>query len=107
MPQEMSKYLNSPKDADWYACPSCGAEVRVGSAGCQKCRGRADEDDGDHPVHELPEDPDDFDYDEFVKREFGRDGRPGKSPRLPWKYQVGGILLLAALIWLWVLRYLF
>ncbi len=33
----MSRPLNSPKDADWYACPSCGAEVRVGSRGCPAC----------------------------------------------------------------------
>ena len=86
-------------------CPSCGAEVRVGSAGCSRCRGRAGGDDDDPPPGELPEDPDDFDYDDFVKREFGSKSC-GKAPGLPWKYQVGGILLLAALIWLWALRYL-
>jgi hypothetical protein len=25
----MSRYLNSPREADWYACPTCGDEVTL------------------------------------------------------------------------------
>ncbi len=34
----MAKNLNTPRDTDdWYACPSCGSEVLVGSHGCSRC----------------------------------------------------------------------
>ena len=41
----MSRPQPSPKDADWYACPGCGAEVRVGSRGCPQCSGKSWEQD--------------------------------------------------------------
>ncbi|HUA38016.1 MAG TPA: zinc ribbon domain-containing protein [Candidatus Sulfopaludibacter sp.] len=53
-------------------CPNCGAEVPPGAKACPECG--ADEKTGwseqaryDHL--DLPDD--DFDHDEFVKREFG------------------------------------
>ena len=104
----MSRPLNSPKDADWYACPSCGTEVRVGSRGCPKCsRDTAlkswEQDDYLDGV-DVPEDAAEFDYNDFVKREFGRRSARLKPAGLAWKWWLAGILLLAALIWVWVVR---
>lgn len=98
----MSRPLNSPKDADWYACPSCGAEVRVGSRGCPKCtkstaKKREQEDYLDGV--DVPDDPADFDYNDFVRREFGRGSSKIKPAGLAWKWWIAGILLLAALAW--------
>jgi hypothetical protein len=98
----MARPLNSPKDADWYACPSCGAEVRVGSRGCPQCSGkpaRWEQEDYLDGV-DAPEDPSEFDYNDFVKREFGG----GKASRLKphqikWKWWITAVLLLAASLW--------
>lgn len=103
----MSQYLNSHREADWYACPSCGDEVRVGSEGCRKCRGKCpadfeDEAEGDWPDGvDLPEDPEEFDYEDWKKREFGVKAKI-KPHHLPLKYWITGIVLLLGMIWAWV-----
>lgn len=97
----MSRPLNSPKDADWYACPSCGAEVRVGSRGCPKCTkgGKSWEQDEYLDGVDAPEGAEEFDYNDFVKREFGRGSAKIKPAGLAWKWWIAGILLLAALVY--------
>lgn len=99
----MSRPLNSPKDADWYACPSCGAEVRVGSRGCPQCTPGAGgkwKQDKYLDAVDLPDEPSEFDYDDFVKREFGGRGPANLKPHgIAWKWWIAGVLLLAALIW--------
>lgn len=104
----MSRYLNSPREADWYACPTCGDEVRVGSAGCRKCRpesaGPQDREkaggaEGEWPDGlDLPEAEEEFDYEEWKKREFGSAAKV-KPHHLPWKYWLAGVLLLLAMTW--------
>ena len=95
----MSRYLNSPREADWYACPTCGNEVKVGSSGCRACpSGKPVGQDAWTDGVDLPEDPDDFDYADWKKREFGPSSRI-KPHHLPWKYWLAGILLIAAMIW--------
>jgi hypothetical protein len=74
---------------DYYACPGCGAEVRVGSAGCSRCSPRP------APRPSSSHDDDDFDYDEFVREEFGR---PLKPRHLAWGWWATGIILLAAFL---------
>ena len=95
-------------DTDHFICPGCGAEVRVGGAGCPKCnrppkrRARKSwEQDEVYDGLSLPDDPEDFDYRAFVEEEF----EGGRKPHtLKEKiYWVAGVLLLAALIYLWVL----
>ena len=98
----MSRPLNSEKDADWYACPSCGAEVRVGSRGCPKCTpgaGRKWEQESHLDGVDVPDDPEDFDYDDFVKREFGRGPAAVKPAGISWKWWLVGLLLLAVLVY--------
>ena len=96
----MSRYLNSSREADWYACPSCGDEVRVGSAGCVKCRVLPGEAEDAWPDGvDLPEGAEDFDYEDWKKREFSTTAQV-KPSHLAWKYWLGGIFLLAALVWM-------
>lgn len=95
----MSRYLNSPREADWYACPTCGDEVRVGSSGCRKCRTVSKEPSEAWPHGvDIPEDPEDFDYEDWKKRELGKASKL-KPHHVPWKYWLAGICVLAALIW--------
>jgi len=55
-------------------CPACGAEVPPDAAACPECG--ADEQTGwneEHRVYDGIDLPDNnFDHDEFVKREFGK-----------------------------------
>ena len=101
----MSRPQSSPKDADWYACPECGDEVRVGSRGCTRCAGKPWEQEEYLDALDLPPDAEDFDYDDFVKREFGHGSARVKPAGLAWKWWLTGILLLAALIWAWAVRW--
>lgn len=95
----MSRPQPSPKDADWYACPGCGAEVRVGSKGCPRCSGKSwDQEDYLDGV-DLPPDPEEFDYDDFVKREFGRGSAKLKPAGFAWKWWITGVILLALILW--------
>ena len=98
----MARPLNSPKDADWYACPSCGAEVRVGSRGCSRCAGKtADWEKEDYlDGVDMPEDASEFDYNDFVKREFGGGGPSRVKPHhIKWKWWITAVLLLSASFW--------
>jgi hypothetical protein len=99
----MAHPLNSPKDADWYACPSCGAEVRVGSRGCPQCisaKSAKWEQDEHLDGVDLPEEAAEFDYNDFVKREFGgRSSSRLKPHSIKWKWWITAVLLLAASVW--------
>jgi hypothetical protein len=65
------------------ACPECGADYNSG------WREDADAYDG----VDLPDD--EFNYDDFVKREFGSRVKPAALNMIWW---IAGILLIAALI---------
>lgn len=59
---------------DYFLCPNCGAEVRKGKAACPEC-GSCDETGWSEAATQGYADggydeDDDFDYDEFVEREF-------------------------------------
>jgi hypothetical protein len=76
-------------------CPNCGADVPARARCCPACG--ADEKtgwaEGTETGHlDLPDDS--FDYDDFVKREFG-----GSDPRprgISWVWWATAVLLLAA-----------
>ncbi len=73
----------SRKEPEYFACPHCGAQVRVGAAACRQCGADAESGWGDHDDDWGAEadagyaDDDDFDYDEYLEREFP-EYAPGK-----------------------------
>ena len=86
-------------------CPNCGVDVPRNAKACPGCG--ADENTGWAEDAQqatsadlgLPEE--DFDYDEFVNREFAQ---PSPKPQgLHWAWWLTGIGLLIAILWFWVL----
>ena len=79
--------------SDFYICPTCDNEVRVGSPGCPTCNAGEDlEFDGDGIDLNLPED-DTFDYDSFIADEFG--GPPRKTRKEWFWWGVAVVTLIA------------
>ena len=82
-------------------CPNCGAEVPRNAKACPECG--SDEQTGwsDEAYAgglDLPDEK--FDYDDFVKREFG-----GKSPvprGLHWFWWVIALVILGVLLLFWL-----
>lgn len=86
-------------------CPNCGADVPRKAKACPGCG--ADENSGWEEGAEqataadlgLPEE--DFNYDEFVKREFAP---PSPKPQeLQWVWWLTGIALLLVILLTWIL----
>jgi hypothetical protein len=85
-----------------YICPFCDREVRVGEpcAGCaEKAKKVAKpkkswQQDKSLDGLDLPDD--DFNYDEFVAREFGK--APHRALGLKWYWWLLGIVVLAGMI---------
>jgi hypothetical protein len=79
-------------------CPNCGAEVPPKARACPECG--ADEETGwsERAAAQrlgLPED--EFDYDEFVKEEFGKKKRGPSRPQIGWFWWVVAVVLLLAI----------
>lgn len=82
-------------------CPHCGAEVPAGAKACPECG--SDEQTGwsEEARYDDLNLPDrNFDYDDFVEREFGKE-RPVPRGILRFWWLVA-ILVIAALVYLWV-----
>ncbi len=84
-------------------CPHCGADVPPKAKACPQCG--ADDETGwseEAGVSGLDLPSEDFDYEKFVKKEFG----PGKSSPsgLPWFWWLIAVLVLGACLWLWSRR---
>ena len=87
-------------------CPNCGALVPEKARACPECG--SDEETGwsDRAQSQRLDLPDDeFNYDEFVREEFGEEGKRGSAvpqvkPRgISWLWWIVGVLLLLALLW--------
>lgn len=82
-------------------CPNCGADVPRGAKSCPECG--ADEKTGwsDSSYADRLGIPDDkFDYDEFVKEEFGP---PRVKPRgIHWIWWVTAVVLVLLLVFLFL-----
>jgi zinc ribbon protein len=82
-------------------CPNCGAEVPPNARACPECG--SDEQTGwSDAAHtsglDLPDE--EFDYDEFVGREFGK---PEPKPRgVRWVWWVAALILAGTLFLLWL-----
>jgi hypothetical protein len=62
---------------DYYICPRCGEEVKVGSKRCTTCDPPKPWEQGEHMDGvdiDVPED-DTFDYDQYIDEEFGDGAR--------------------------------
>lgn len=82
-------------------CPHCGARVPTQAKACPKCG--ADESTGWSEAAredglDLPDD--NFDYEEFTKREFG--GAMATPRDLHWFWWLVALLLVAGLLLLWL-----
>jgi uncharacterized membrane protein YvbJ len=82
-------------------CPNCGADVPSGAKVCPEC-GSDEETGWSEEAHadglDLPEE--NFDYDDFLKREFG-----GKKPvprGISWFWWVVALVVLAAFVLFWL-----
>jgi len=80
-------------------CPNCGAEVPPNAKACPQCG--ADEETGwseEARADDLGLSGENFDYEEFVKREFGG-GKKRALPRgIHWFWWVVAILILGAFL---------
>ena len=81
--------VNVPRNAK--ACPGCGADENTGWA----------EDAQQATAADLGLPDDDFNYDEFTKREFGKSS--AKPSGLHWVWWLAGIAVLMAILFTWVL----
>lgn len=83
-----------------FECPICGAEVSPNASGCRECG--AEKIEGrwvDSQIHDGLDLPDDeFDYEDFVEREFGSSGRKKTGKELFW--WIVAILTLIAFLFL-------
>jgi hypothetical protein len=84
-------------------CPVCGEDVPRGSLACPACGADHNSgwriDAGDHDALDLPDD--DFDYDDFVRREFGSALKPAGIKKIWW---ITAIILLVLSIALYFYR---
>lgn len=77
-----------------FPCPVCGEEVKRGRKSCRAC-GASDSDGWDsHSGGELADTSGEFDYEDYVEREFQvRDGNPPFSKRDSIKFVIWLILV--------------
>ncbi len=86
------------EDDDYFLCAHCGAEVKIGALFCRKC-GASDDSgwgqDDDVLLDDETAVDDEFDYHEFVRREF-----PGAvdEPIYPGRLKQLGIAIVILLI---------
>jgi hypothetical protein len=79
-------------------CPNCGADLPRNAKACPGCG--ADETTGWSEAagtEHLGLPDEEFDHEEFTRREFG--GRTPKPAGIRWFWWVVGLLVLAAMIW--------
>jgi len=87
-PNEMAR-SKPRRQPEWFHCPNCGEAVRLGAKACPHCgsdeeTGWRDEADGEPGLEgDLA---DDFNYDEYLKREFSDPHPANQLPggRLAW-----------------------
>ena len=74
---------------DTFICPNCGAEVPAKAKACPECG--SDEKTGwsDKTIYDGTgiEDPDEFDYDDLKRREFGGGTRRSRREWLWWLWR--------------------
>ena len=75
-------------------CPNCGADLPAKARACTECGACPDTGWADEAQHESTHLPgEEFDYDDFVQREFGEGGRPA-GKRMHWVWIGVAVLLI-------------
>jgi len=86
---------------DTFICPNCGAEVSAGAKACPECG--SDEKTGwsENTIYDgtdiVDPDEDDFNYEDWKRRELGR--APRKSGR-GWVWWLVALLVSVIVVWL-------
>tara|TARA_R110000850_G_scaffold7010_10_gene26462 strand:- start:650 stop:958 length:309 start_codon:yes stop_codon:yes gene_type:complete len=82
-----------------FECPTCGEEVSPNASACRNCGAQKVDgrwaDSSSYDGIDLPDD--EFDYDDFVAREFGT-GQPKKTGKDFFWWIVAVVLLIALLV---------
>lgn len=95
--------MTHPRSDDSFICPACGTEVPAGAKACPECG--SDEETGwsENTVYDGTgiEEPEEFHYEDWKRRELGRGKRRSRSQ---WMWWVVAVVILAALAWLFVIR---
>ena len=85
-----------------FSCPNCGSDVVVGKSFCHACGASDDsgwDDDEDlYAGDGYRQDEDDFEYEEFVSREFPEHATPRRPSTLQVGFVVVAILLVLAVV---------
>lgn len=84
-----------------YLCPTCDQDVAVGKS-CPRCTKKSPSASRERKSWEQDETTDgldlpdeDFDYDDFIAREFG--GAPHRQTGIAWYWYLAAVLVLIAL----------
>ena len=84
-------------------CPICGADVPPKAKACPECG--ADEETGwseDAKASGLDLPDENFDYEEFVKREFGGEKKSPVPHGIHWFWWVVAVIILGAILLAWL-----
>ena len=82
-------------------CPNCGADLPAGALSCPECG--SDENTGwseEAKIDGLGLPDDAFDYDEFVKKEFGSEEQ--RPSGIHWLWWIVAVVLLLVFILIWL-----
>jgi predicted nucleic acid-binding Zn ribbon protein len=86
-------------------CPNCGAEVPPKAKACPECGSDDTTGWSERAVGQRLNLPDDeFDYDEFVKDEFGEQKKEIRPRGVSWFWWLVAIIAIASFVWLMVSR---
>jgi len=83
-----------PNSIEFMDCSGCGKRVRTRALRCHHC-GRNLESDLRESLDDSDSVDDDFDYEEFLEREFGQ---KRSNSRKPWWWYVAWVVLLVMLL---------
>lgn len=73
--------MPQPNNSSYFECPHCGQQVQQSAKVCRNCGASDEYLWGDAEISDHGDD--DFDYDDYVKREFGTD--PDGAPAVNYK----------------------
>ena len=92
------------RSEDSFTCSHCGAEVPAKALACPECGSDKNTGWSDQTIYDGTdiEDPDEFDYEDWKRREV--DGRGWRRSSKQWFWWVVAVLIVALLLWLAVSR---